>query len=217
LNAATTLAKKGLERGVTGVASAIKGVAAAAVPRPEPEQKSPQPSESSILNLANKIKENFGAVKEMASKFGITVTGLSGLAEKIRTNSQLGVYLAKRLGMTVTGLQGSMLTRLADELEHLSGDPENASVRRAKIVGRNIRPIATGLKNVSKYLDDVSGGSSSGGSSINDRGKNKMKSRKYLKNKKHFKKYMSNLRRKTAKKELDLLNGIHYFKSMISL
>lgn len=208
LNAATTLAKKGLEQGVRGVASAIKGVAAAAVPpRPQPEQESSQPSESSIRNLANKIKENFGTVKDMAQKFGITVTGLSGLAEKIRTNSQLAVYLAKRFGMTVTGLQGSMLTRLANELEHLSGDPENASVRRAKIVGRNIRPIATGLKNVSKYLDEVSGG----------RGKNKMKSRKYLKNKKHFKKYMSNLRRKTAKKELDLLNGIRDFKSIISL
>lgn len=50
--------------------------------------------------------------------------------------------------------------------------------------------------------------------------RNKNKSMKYKnknKNKKHFKRYMSNLRRKTAKKELDLLNGIRDFKSMISL
>jgi hypothetical protein len=44
-----------------------------------------------------------------------------------------------------------------------------------------------------------------------------MKYKNKNKNKKHFKRYMSNLRRKTAKKELDLLNGIRDFKSMISL
>jgi hypothetical protein len=43
-----------------------------------------------------------------------------------------------------------------------------------------------------------------------------MKSRKYFKNKKHLKRYMSNLRRKTAKKELDLLNGIRDLKSIAS-
>jgi len=42
------------------------------------------------------------------------------------------------------------------------------------------------------------------------------KSMKY-KNKKHFKRYMSNLRRKTEKKELKLLNGIRDFKSIASL
>jgi hypothetical protein len=46
--------------------------------------------------------------------------------------------------------------------------------------------------------------------------RNKNKSIKY-KNRKHFKRYMSNLRRKTAKKELQLLNGIRDFKSMIRL
>ena len=177
--------------------------------------KAAPPSESSIRNLANKIKENFGTVKDIASKIGITVTGLSDLAEKIRTNSKLALFLAQRFGMTVTKIQASMLTRLADEIKD-SGDPENATVRGLTFVEKNIRPIAAGLNKVSTHLDNASnfiykkGGSKS-------RGKNKMKSRKYLKNKKHFKKYMSNLRRKTAKKELDLLNGIRDFKSMIHL
>lgn len=204
LDAANRLSTNLVNNGVRRVANAINGEAA--IPQPQ----------SPIRNLANKIKENFGTVKEMARKFGITVTGLSGLADKIRTNSQLAAYLAKRLGMTITGLQGSMLTRLADELEGMSGDPENASVRRAKFIGQQVvRPVAKGLKNVSNYLDRVSGGVSNGGS--NGRDKNKMKSRKYLKNKKHLKKYMSNLRRKTSKKELDLLNGIRDLKTMISL
>lgn len=38
--------------------------------------KAAPPSESSIRNLANKIKENFETVKNIASKIGITVTGL---------------------------------------------------------------------------------------------------------------------------------------------
>ena len=182
------------------------------------------PSESSIHNLASKIKENFGTVKDIASKFGITVTGLSDLAEKIRTNSKLALFLAQRFGMTVTGIQGSMLTRLADAIKHEiknSGDPESATVRRLNFVEKNIRPVAVGLGKVSDRLDKASkfiykdGGG--GGSKSRDKNKNKMKSRKYLKNKKHFKRYMSNLRRKTAKKELDLLNGIRDFKSMIHL
>ena len=189
-----------------------------------PSSELTPPSESSIHNLASKIKENFGTVKDIASKFGITVTGLSDLAEKIRTNSKLALFLAQRFGMTVTGIQGSMLTRLADAIKHEiknSGDPESATVRRLNFVEKNIRPVAVGLGKVSDRLDKASkfiykdGGG--GGSKSRDKNKNKMKSRKYLKNKKHFKRYMSNLRRKTAKKELDLLNGIRDFKSMIHL
>ena len=189
-----------------------------------PSSELTPPSESSIHNLASKIKENFGTVKDIASKFGITVTGLSDLAEKIRTNSKLALFLAQRFGMTVTGIQGSMLTRLADAIKHEiknSGDPENATVRGLNFVEKNIRPVAVGLGKVSDRLDKASkfiykdGGG--GGSKSRDKNKNKMKSRKYLKNKKHFKRYMSNLRRKTAKKELDLLNGIRDFKSMIHL
>ena len=43
------------------------------------------------------------------------------------------------------------------------------------------------------------------------------KNNKSIRNKKHYKKYMYHLRRKTAKKELDLLKGIRDFKSMIIL
>ena len=78
-----------------------------------PSSQSP-PQSKEIDTLANKIKENFGTVKDIASKLGINVKGLSDLAEKIKTNSKLALHLAQRFGMTVTGLQGSMLTRLAD-------------------------------------------------------------------------------------------------------
>ena len=178
-----------------------------------PSQSPPQSKE--IDTLANKIKENFGTVKDIASKFGINVTGLSDLAEKIRTNSRLALFLAQRFGMTVTGIQGSMLTRLADEIKD-SGDPNNATVRGLTFVEKNIRPIAVGLGKVSKRLDNASKFIYNGGGGSKSRDKNKMKSRKYFKNKKHLKRYMSNLRRKTAKKELYLLNGIRDLKSISS-
>ena len=170
------------------------------------EQSQSPPSESMIRNLANKIKEKFGFVKAIVKSIGINVTGLSDLAQKIRTNSKLAVFLAKRLGMTITGLQGSMLTRLADEMEHVAGQPELPSVKGIKLVGKNIvRPVASGLNNLSRRLDEMSGGSSR---------KMKMKSRKYSKNPQQFNKYISNLRRKTAKKEMQLLNSIRELKSI---
>jgi len=48
-------------------------------------------------------------------------------------------------------------------------------------------------------------------------GGNRRYKNKSIKNKKYFKKYMSSTRRKTEKKELDLLNGIRDLKTMISL
>ena len=42
----------------------------------------------------------------------------------------------------------------------------------------------------------------------------KAKHRKYLKNTRHFNRYISNLRKKTAKKELELVNSIQELKSM---
>lgn len=75
-----------------------------------------------------------------------------------------------------------------------------------------IRLVQTYLRNVRKPNDATSPETSRalvGGSVI----RYKNKSIKY-KNKKHLKRYMSNLRRKTAKKELQLLNGIRDLKSM---
>lgn len=45
-------------------------------------------------------------------------------------------------------------------------------------------------------------------------GTKKMKHRKYVKNPKHFHRYISNLRKKTAKKELELINSIQELKSI---
>ena len=128
------------------------------------------------------------------------------LAGKVRNNYELAKYGAKRLGTTVTGLAGNMGTRLADEMENVAGQPELRSVQRIKAVGKNIvRPVASGLNNISRRLDEMSGGSSR---------KLKMKSRKYSKNPQQFNKYISNLRRKTAKKEMLLLNSIRELKGI---
>jgi hypothetical protein len=185
-------------------------------------QSTPLPLQQSkvIDTLVTSIKNDFRTAKDEAKTLGINVTGLSDLANKIKTNSELALHLAQRFGMTVTGLQAGMITRLADELENISGDPKNASVRGLQSFGKNLRPFAAGLNNVSERFNKASNfiynKDKKGGSGSKSRDKNKMKSRKYLKNKKHLKRYMSNLRRKTAKKELDLLNGIRDFKSMIS-
>jgi len=192
---------------------------ASASPSPASASQStplPLPQSKVIDTLATSIKNNFGTAKDEAKTLGINVTGLSDLANKIKTNSELALHLAQRFGMTVTGLQAGMITRLADELETISGDPKNASVRGLQSFGKNLRPVAAGLDKFSDRFNKASNFiyNQEGGSKNRD--KNKMKSRKYLKNKKHLKRYMSNLRRKTAKKELDLLNGIRDFKSMIS-
>ena len=204
--------KVSLGYGQNGEPSSPASPSSASPSSQSPLSASPSPPQSKEIDtLATSIKNDFGTAKDEASKLGINVTGLSDLAEKIKTNSKLALFLAQRFGMTITGLQASMLTRLADEIKD-SGDPKNATVRGLNFVEKNIRPIATGLGNVSKHLDNASNFIYKGGSKSRD--KNQTKSRKYFKNKKHLKRYMSNLRRKTAKKELDLLNGIRDLKSM---
>lgn len=132
---------------------------------------------------------------------------LGNLAGKVRNNYELAKYGAKRLGTTVTGLAGNMGTRLADELENVAGQPELPSVQGIKAVGKNIvRPVASGFNKISRRLDEMSRGG--GGRRM------KMKSRKYSKNPQQFNKYISNLRRKTAKKEMQLLNSIRELKGI---
>ena len=132
---------------------------------------------------------------------------LGNIAGKVRNNYELAKYGAKRLGTTVTGLAGNMGTRLADELENVAGQPELPSVQGIKAVGKNIvRPVASGFNKISRRLDEMSRGG--GGRRM------KMKSRKYSKNPQQFNKYISNLRRKTAKKEMQLLSSIRELKSI---
>jgi hypothetical protein len=92
----------------------------------------------------------------------------------------------------------------------------DAGVRAVKTIGNTIKEAVTPASAPASALVPVRNRAGVGGGFT----RNKNKSMKYKnknKNKKHFKRYMSNLRRKTAKKELDLLNGIRDFKSMISL
>jgi len=89
----------------------------------------------------------------------------------------------------------------------------DAGVRAVKTIGNTIKGAVTPA--LAPVRNRAPAAALGGGFT-----RNKNKSMKYKnknKNKKHFKRYMSNLRRKTAKKELDLLNGIRDFKSMISL
>jgi hypothetical protein len=131
---------------------------------------------------------------------------LGNIAGKVRNNYELAKYGAKRLGTTVTGLAGNMGTRLADELENVAGQPELPSVQGIKAVGKNIvRPVASRFNKISRRLDEMSRG---GGRRMNT------KSRKYSKNPQQFNKYISNLRRKTAKKEMQLLSSIRELKSI---
>lgn len=183
---------------------------------PPLDEDDSQPSESSIRNLANKIKEKFNDIKKLLKDtFGINISGPSELAQKIRTNSTLAVYLAKRFGMAVTNLQSNMITRLANELS--SGNPDEVSEKV-------LRPIAKGLKDVSKDFDKSSQsiyktdyfnqGSRGGGSRRRRRRQATTTRRKYLKDPKQFNRYISKLRKKTAKKELELLKSIQEIKNM---
>ena len=68
-----------------------------------------------------------------------------------------------------------------------------------------IRLVQTYIERMRKQSAATSGG---GG------GSDRMKNRKYLKNTKHFNRYISNLRKKTAKKEVELMKSIREFKSI---
>lgn len=66
------------------------------------------------------------------------------------------------------------------------------------------RLVQTYIERMRKQSAATSGGRSS----------RRMKNRKYLKNTKHFNRYISNLRKKTAKKEMELINSIREFESI---
>ena len=70
-----------------------------------------------------------------------------------------------------------------------------------------IRLVQTYIERTRKQSAATSVGGGGGGS-------NRMKNRKYLKNTKRFNRYISNLRKKTAKKEVELINSIREFKSI---
>lgn len=76
----------------------------------------------------------------------------------------------------------------------------------------NIAAVAVRL--VQTYIERVREQKAATASSGGGTSKNRMKHRKYLKNTKHFHRYISNLRKKTAKKELELVNSIQELKNM---
>lgn len=78
-------------------------------------------------------------------------------------------------------------------------------------VGNMLQPAA---KTAEVSNTTSSGAASERAASGGGGGSNRMKNRKYLKNTKHFNRYISNLRKKTAKKEVELINSIREFKSI---
>ncbi len=76
----------------------------------------------------------------------------------------------------------------------------------------NIAAVAVRL--VQTYIERVREQKAATATSGGGTSKNRMKHRKYLKNTKHFHRYISNLRKKTAKKELELVNSIQELKNM---
>jgi hypothetical protein len=70
--------------------------------------------------------------------------------------------------------------------------------------------VNTAANAVSPFLIKPSAATSGGGRI----GTRKLKHRKYLKNTKHFNRYISSLRKKTAKKELELINSIQELKGI---
>jgi hypothetical protein len=76
------------------------------------------------------------------------------------------------------------------------------------------RLVQTYIERVRQQKAASTGAASGGSSSTGITRSAKMKHRKYLKNTKHFNRYISNLRRKTVKKELELVNSIQELKNM---
>lgn len=76
----------------------------------------------------------------------------------------------------------------------------------------NIAAVAVRL--VQTYIERVREQKAATATSGGGTSKNRMKHRKYLKNTKNFHRYISNLRKKTAKKELELVNSIQELKNM---
>jgi hypothetical protein len=75
-----------------------------------------------------------------------------------------------------------------------------------------VRLVQTYIERIREQKTAAAASTSGGGSERT--GTSKLKHRKYLKNTKHFNRYISNLRKKTAKKELQLVNSIQELKNM---
>jgi hypothetical protein len=84
----------------------------------------------------------------------------------------------------------------------------NVGKNVVKDAERNAARVSPLLVKPNPAISTTSGG---GGRKIGTR---KLKHRKYLKNTKHFNRYISNLRKKTARKELELINSIQELKSI---
>ena len=78
----------------------------------------------------------------------------------------------------------------------------------AAVAGRLVQTYIERVRQQNLFSVGGVGGSSGSAKT----GTNKIKRRKYLKNTKHFNRYISNLRKKTAKKELELINSIQELK-----
>ena len=166
---------------------------------------SKSPSEIATAATAAVLPES---LKNVANN--IVTKGIDGL-----TNTANPFLTSAAASLLPAGINPSSAT-LNDLVDIGVNKGVDAGVRAVKTIGNTIKGAVTPALVPAPVPALVRNRAAVGGSFT----RNKNKSMKYKnknKNKKHFKRYMSNLRRKTAKKELDLLNGIRDFKSMISL
>lgn len=192
-NAARSAAKEGISRLSSAVSNALDTptqsvpTAPAAPVVPAVTDSKGEPITTSFWNNSWKKLFNFAINKLKSSKEAMN---------RIRLNSGIGEN-GKPLASTII-------------IEYVLKHPD--ILIPFLPVPYNIAAIAVRL--VQTYIERVRQQKAANATSGGGTSKNRMKHRKYLKNTKHFHRYISNLRKKTAKKELELVNSIQELKNM---
>ena len=181
-----------------------------------------------IKGLAGNF-ENFSEAYNKVSNSYDQITKLKDLFSKSPSDITAGLrdVAASATAAVIPQAAQDIANRAVDALTNIGNNPYlNASAPSTtfdNIVNSGLNKgvsylqnVGTGLKGIKNKIINNVYQPPNPATAIKG-GNRRRKNNKSIRNKKHYKKYMYHLRRKTAKKELDLLKGIHNFKSMISL